>query len=728
VSEVADEGAVTVALAARVAQLAARLQAIRTPTAAAADEVVREVSAIAGACEAAGIAGPAALARGVARIADDGTAPAERIAFLTAGVGRLAEFFADLTLLSGEAAPQPAAAAPEAAAAAPHRAPAEAEPAPVAEEAGDGESALADPELLPAFVAEAAEHLESSEPHLLTLEADPSNREALDAVFRSFHSVKGTAGFVGLSGVVSLAHEAESLLDRARDGSVTLIGAAFESALAALDALREMVDRVRDSGRDEPLTPAGRELVARLRSLATGKPEAAAPTRDVSPARPDGPGAAATGSRDEAAGADAESASAEEKQPSRSAAAGGAAKAAAAEQMRVDRGRLDRLVDLIGELVIAESMAHAALLRAHGHAADADDDRTFGQLRKITRELQELSLSLRMVPVGGLFPKMTRLVRDLSHKLGKPVDLVTEGGETELDKTVIDQVADPLMHLVRNSLDHGIESTPADRAAAGKPERATIRLRAFHRGGDIHIELTDDGRGLDRKRIAARAIERGLIATAEGMSDREIDQLIFAPGFSTAEKVSEVSGRGVGMDVVRRNIEALQGSVTLASEPGRGTTVTLRLPLTLAIVDGMVVRVGSERYILPTLSVLEQLRPKPSMLAAVGGRTRLVAVRGRNVPFHSFRDVFGRDFEPGDAAADGIIVLVEDRGRLAGLLVDEVIGQQQVVIKSLGESLEGLPGIAGGAVLPDGRVGVILDVPGLLDLASGGPGAARRAG
>jgi len=690
----------------RIERLSRRLASATVPTAAEADAVVREVSAFADACEEAGAAGPAAMARGIARIADDGADPAERLAFLTSGVRRLRELLADLSDLSGEPTPPapvrsagPAAIATSSAA---------------APEPRQGWAVAADPELLPAFVGEATEHLEAAEPHLLTLEADPRDRDALDAVFRSFHSVKGTAGFVGLSGVTAVAHEAESLLDRARDGAVLLRGSAFEQALAALDLLRGMVRRAGETGCDEPLTPAALAIIDGLRAATCGTiPAATTSPPATEPARAE----VVASEAPEARGQD----------PAPTGVAGAGAKPAAADQVRVDRQRLDRLVDLIGELVIAESMTHALTSSSAGHDR-ADGDRAFAQLRKITRELQELSLSLRMVPVGGLFPKLSRLVRDLSHKLGKPVDFVTEGGETELDKTVVDQVADPLMHLIRNALDHGVESA-ADRLAAGKPAKATLRLTAYHRGGDIHVELSDDGRGLDRKKILAKAVDRGLVASAEGLSDQEIDRLIFAPGFSTADKVSEVSGRGVGMDVARRNIEALQGDVSLASEPGRGTTVMLRLPLTLAIVDGMVVRVGAERFILPTLNIVEQLRPRPSMLAVVGGRRRLVAVRGRHVPFYGLDDLFG----PGAVAAvrdvcDGIIVLVEDKDRLAGLLVDEVIGQQQVVIKSLGESLERLPGVAGGAVLPDGRVGVVLDVTGLLDLANGAPPAIRRAG
>ncbi|HET6422741.1 MAG TPA: chemotaxis protein CheA [Planctomycetaceae bacterium] len=572
------------------------------------------------------------------------------------------------------------------------------EPAPTVADESDSDLGVfsADPEMLSLFVQEANEHLESAEPFLLQLESTPGDMQALDAVFRAFHSVKGTAGFMQLEAIGKVAHEAESLLDLAREGKVQLAGVVMDLVLQTLDHLKFMIDQLQSApAMALKMAPGTQELIQRLKNAVNGstvQPESAVPSQ---------PSTAETAGREDA-------------HP-----ALGTASASTSDFLKVDRTRLDQLINLIGELVIADSMLQSAL----AHQTGEQGLRTASHVRKITRELQGLSLSLRMVPIQGLFQKMSRLVRDLSRKLNKPVDLETSGGETELDKSIIDQVADPLMHLLRNSLDHGIEPCAADRVRAGKSERATVKLQAYHQGGCIYIEIIDDGRGLNREKIVARALERGLIETAEGMTPAQIDQLIFAPGFSTAEKVTDVSGRGVGMDVVRRNIEALRGSVDLHSEPGQGTRVVLRLPLTLAIIEGMVVRVGTERFIIPTLNIREQIRPREQDLATVGKGGQLLAVRGQNIPyFHLSRLV-----KVNGAVADpcgGIIVVLDPNGDQFGLLVDDVLGQQQVVIKRLGENLEQLPGIAGGAVMPDGKVGLILDVRSIKELATREPGLA----
>jgi two-component system chemotaxis sensor kinase CheA len=384
------------------------------------------------------------------------------------------------------------------------------------------------------------------------------------------------------------------------------------------------------------------------------------------------------------------------------------------EAVKVDADRLDLLVDMIGELVIAESMvAQAEELKTN---LSTDLGRHLNQLDKITRELQVMAMSLRMVPVRATFQKMARLVRDLAKKMGKPVNFVMTGEDTELDKTVVDKIGDPLVHMVRNAIDHGLEDSVEQRVAAGKAATGTVTLRAFHAGGNIHIQIEDDGRGLNRDAILRKATERGLIGETEIVSDREAWNLIFEPGFSTAAQVTEVSGRGVGMDVVKRNIEALRGMVDIHSEEGKGSVFTIRLPLTLAIIDGMVVRVGRERYILPTLSIVISLRPEAKDLNTVVNRGEMLSLHGELLPLFRLHRMFGID-DAVTEATDGTVVVVEGDGGKIGLLVDEILGQQQTVIKPLGEALKGLPGIAGGAIMPDGRVGLILDVGGLLDIA-----------
>jgi two-component system chemotaxis sensor kinase CheA len=309
---------------------------------------------------------------------------------------------------------------------------------------------------------------------------------------------------------------------------------------------------------------------------------------------------------------------------------------------------------------------------------------------------------------------MARLVRDVAGQLGKDIRLVLEGEETELDRTVIEEIADPLVHMIRNSADHGIEP-PAKRLAAGKPPTGTITLRAFHQGGFVVIHVADDGRGLDPGRIRAIAAARGIVAADAPLDSRQVQELIFAPGFSTAEEVTDLSGRGVGMDVVRRNIEKLRGKIEIESKPGRGTTFTVSLPLTVAIIEGLLVAVGDQRYVIPTLSVVESFRPEADAVSVVQGRGELVAVRGRQVPLLRLGPHLGVPGAVTDPAR-GIVVVVESGGDSRCLLVDDLIGRQEVVIKSLGEMFPLRTGFAGAAILGDGRVGLILDANKLVRL------------
>lgn len=569
-----------------------------------------------------------------------------------------------------------------------------------------------DPELLDLFIQDATDHLGSVESDLLVLEENPSDSDALDAAFRSFHSVKGSAGFAQLVPIEKIAHAMEELLDLARDGKLSLQGKTMDLILATLDAIRVWVHRVEislETSTPMEFTSEGEEFIVLIGTVVNG-------TADLSNMKIPEKLKETTASDSEADSEDDFDSESSELVTENKQAQTSGKKGKRTEAVRVDRDRLDELIDLIGELVISESMVSADLQELQEGAIES---KAHTQLRKITRELQGLSLSLRMMPINGLFQKGKRVIRDLSHKLGKPVDLVIEGGETELDKSILDELSDPLVHLIRNSVDHGVECSVKDRSSGGKNETATITLRAFYQGGNIYVEIEDDGRGLDREKLLARAIERGVIEPNANLTDDQIHNLIFEAGFSMAAKVTEVSGRGVGMDVVRRNIEALRGSVTIRSEQGKGTCISLRLPLTLAIIDGMVVRVQDQRYIIPTLSIVNQLRPEPEALSTVNDRGEIVDVRGQNVPFHRLANIFSLPGEKREVT-DSIIILVEDNNRLVGLLVDEVVGQQQVVIKSLGASLsDSSDGIAGAAVMPDGEVGLILDLHGVLELACG---------
>ena len=382
--------------------------------------------------------------------------------------------------------------------------------------------------------------------------------------------------------------------------------------------------------------------------------------------------------------------------------------------IRVDTEKIDKLINLVGELVITQSMI-TDLSEKFTLAQLPVLQERITQLERNTREIQERVMSIRMMPIGSAFHRFPRLVRDLAGKSGKQIQLVMSGEETELDKTLIEAIGDPLTHLVRNSADHGLE-LPEERVAQGKPERGTIRLHAYHDGGNICIAVEDDGRGLNREKIIKKAIEKGIIADGSNMSDEAVYQLIFRPGFSTAETITDVSGRGVGMDVVKRNIEGLGGSVDIQSTMGKGSRLTLKLPLTLAIIDGMTVRVGQDNYIIPLIAVTESIRPKPNELQRIVGKGEVVNLRGEWVPVVKLYEAFALtpDFtDPSQA----LLVIVETDGRRLAVLVDELTGQQQVVIKSLEQNYRKVEAISGATILGDGQVALILDVPGLAKLA-----------
>ncbi len=376
--------------------------------------------------------------------------------------------------------------------------------------------------------------------------------------------------------------------------------------------------------------------------------------------------------------------------------------------IRVDADKLDQLITLVGELVIAGSGIHA---RAH-QAGLADVVEAATMLARLVEDVRDSALGLRMVQIAPTFQRFQRVVRDVSREIGKDITLDIEGGETELDKSVVERIGDPLMHLVRNAMDHGIETSEA-RSAAGKPPRARVGLNAYHDSGSIVIEVSDDGGGLDAAKIKAKAIERGLLAPGAVPSTHEIHQLIFEPGFSTADAVSNLSGRGVGMDVVRRNIEALRGSIEIDSTPGAGTTVRIRLPLTLAIIDGFLVGLGTARYVLPLDVVVECMELSGSARHEAGERGFL-AIRGEAVPVLRLRDVF--DIGDGDGTRENIVI-VRCGGIKAGLVVDELLGELQTVIKPLGKLFSFLQGITGSTILGSGDVALILDVPGLVKRA-----------
>ena len=548
-----------------------------------------------------------------------------------------------------------------------------------------------DPELLGDFVMESREHLVSIESQLLTLESDPSASEALNSVFRGFHTIKGLAGFLELWDVQKLAHETETVLDRARSSQWTLPPDAFDVILESADYLRRWLTHLESAlqGQQSEAPPANEALIGRIRAL----------TADSSPNPEPAAELAHLAAAVEAPPAEAPVAAAETARPRNEAMA-----------VRVDTAKLDYLVDMAGEMVIAESLVRhdPELLSVKSQTLQ----RKLAQMTRITAELQKTAMAMRLVPIGPLFRRMSRLVRDLSRQFGKPVRMETEGDEIELDRTIVEELADPLMHMVRNAMDHGIEM-PNDRTACGKSAGGCVLLKAQHQSGQVVIEISDDGRGLDPAKIKAKAIEKGLLAPERELSESEIFNLIFEPGFTTAAQITNVSGRGVGMDVVRRHIEKLRGRIEVRSTLGHGSAFLLKLPLTLAIIDGLVVGVGSQRYIVPLFAVREMFRPTAETVWTVQQRNEMALVRGNLLPvlrLHRRFNVTPRSTDPTEC----VLVVAEVEGACYCLLVDELIGKQEVVIKSLGETFSGVTGIAGGAIMGDGRVGLILDVDRLL--------------
>ncbi|MEQ9616794.1 MAG: chemotaxis protein CheA [Phycisphaerales bacterium] len=543
------------------------------------------------------------------------------------------------------------------------------------------------------FICESREHIAGAEEALLELEADPEDKELINTVFRGFHTIKGVAGFMGFGPIVEAAHEAETLLDMARQGKITLNSAYLDLILNSCDILSVLLESL-DAG---PNASQGQidKLLGKLKRAIKGEDpstliEARAASNDT-PAPKD-----AGASSDDKPGAPQH-----QKKKNND------------QTVKVSTGRMDTLVDMVGELVIAHQMV---MQDPFVHSAgDQKTQRNMSHVVKIIRDLQEVAMALRMVTLRATFQKMARLVRDVSAKAGKKINFHMEGEDTELDRTVVDEIADPLVHMVRNACDHGIEGA-SDRVKAGKNPVGNLTLRAYHAGGSIVIEVQDDGRGLPREKILKKAVERGIIPPdrdPESLTDHEINNMIFAPGFSTADKVTDISGRGVGMDVVRRNIEALRGKVEIQSTPGKGSTFVMKLPLTMAIIDGMVVCVGGQRYVLPTLSIRQTYRPTPDEIESVMGRGEMVSVRGTLLPLYRLKSIF--KIERGiDDPAEALSIVLENNDKCVALMVDEIIGQQQVVIKSLGQGIGKINGVSGGAILGDGRVAPIIDIAGLI--------------
>jgi two-component system, chemotaxis family, sensor kinase CheA len=561
--------------------------------------------------------------------------------------------------------------------------------------------------LIGEFLSESEESLGRADQILMTVERDGATAESINGLFRVFHTIKGVAGFLELFDIQSLAHTTESLLNGCREGLYALVGERLDLVFDATAMMRKILGDLRvavESSREFFTHENVAGLVARLKQAlevaADGGAKKAA-QRETTDPRPEdvaipGPEPPPVEVRSE---------------PAAQVAAGAAPADAGGESkirptIKIDLERVDRLVEMIGELVVVEAMVVGAPEIAHSGSARVRN--CLSQLAKVTRDLQDVGMRMRMLPVAGVFQKMARMARDVGRKAGKQIRVVLSGEQTEMDRSMVEQISDPLVHMIRNSVDHGIEP-PELRRKLGKPEEGIVRLSACHEGGSVVIEISDDGRGLSHEAIVKKATAQGLIKPGDVLSEDEINSLIFAPGFSTAEKVTDISGRGVGMDVVRRNIDAMRGRIAIDTVAGQGTTFRITLPLTLAIIDGMLVACGEERYILPTLSVVESMKPDASMLVTQGGTNEMLNMRGAILPLLRLDRLLNAKNGIQDPT-QALVVIVEGAGRKVGLLVDEVIAQQQVVIKTMGEGIGEVRFISGAAILADGRVGLIVNV------------------
>jgi two-component system chemotaxis sensor kinase CheA len=591
------------------------------------------------------------------------------------------------------------------------------------------ESVSQDESLLKDFIIEALEYINEIEVNILNLEQNPDDKEVVNAIFRPFHSIKGVAGFLNLEKIRDLSHSLENALDKVRNDEWSVSTGLIDIILDGADALKLMIGEIktRMEGRfAEPITIDLNEFEARLAKIEkesetpAQKPEAKKLGEilvDEGILRKEELVEALKGASQgfppkKIGEALIEDGKVTPKQISQ-ALRKQSTQISDAGSIRVDTRKLDDLVNMVGELVITQSMIRQSPI------VQGNKERKFfrdiSQLGTITSELQRLSMSLRMIPIKQTFQRMSRLVRDLSKAAGKTVNIELVGEDTEIDRNMVEEIYNPLVHLIRNAVDHGIE-IPQERVKLGKPEAGLIQLKAYHKGGHIVIEIGDNGRGLSKEKILDKAVKNGIIDSQENLSDQDIYKLIFLPGLSTAEKVTDVSGRGVGMDVVKQAIDKLRGKVEIETAPGNGTTFVTSFPLTMAIIDGMIVRVGEERYIIPTTAIRQLLRITPDAYSSVAKKGELINVRGQLMPLIRLYDLFGITPDHKDPW-DAIVVVLDGEGRSKCLLVDDILGKEEVVIKGLGESLKLVKGVSGGAILGDGNVGLILDPEGIFELS-----------
>ncbi len=614
-------------------------------------------------------------------------------------------------------------------------------------ESGGLESLVSD-EMLGQYLSDAFDLLDTCENNLMKLETEPDNKPLAGETFGAIHSLKGNSGFMGFSDIEELSSEMETILDSVRSGDLDIDETIISILLSNVEAIRSKLKAMAENGssvsasetsssENEPISEddffnipddtVSKEIAAEENA----EPEIeeyeeslddffiAAQndnnTQEVSHQQEEQKEKMKpTASKNDAPAKPEKMVVAEKPKPAPPQAASSPRLTMQKKDIRVETSKIDKLFDLVGELITIESMV------TNNPDLKGMDLPNFAKsanmLNKITREIQEVTMSVRMMPLEGLFNKMKRLVRDVSIKMNKKVDFVISGQETEMDKNVIDEIADPLVHILRNAIDHGVES-PQDRAAAGKSETGNVSLKAKYEGNEILIVIEDDGAGINRERVLQKAEEKGLLSVPpETMTDREVFMLVFEPGFSTAKQVTDISGRGVGMDVVKKNIEKLRGSIDVESKYGKGSKFTLRIPLTLAILDAMLIRIGASIFALPILSVSESFRTELSTISETMDGLEMVKIREEIIPVVRLHELYKKD--PDSKNIDnGVLIIAESRDRKLALFADEIVGQQQAVIKGFSQYIGKVPGITGCMILGDGGIGLIIDIEGLFDMA-----------
>jgi two-component system chemotaxis sensor kinase CheA len=585
-----------------------------------------------------------------------------------------------------------------------------------------------DPQMLNEFVTDSIENIEESEVALLALESNLSDDNAIDTIFRAFHTIKGSSSYLGFNYLSDMTHHAESLLSKIKDGLIKITPRYADLMLNTIDLIKKMIGKIQKGIQSPP--PEYDETLALLINACDGGAEAPvffAEKRSVNDIYESAPIQDAVNISVESAFTPCDKTNDDGRPVSiiknsvevdviSDLIRPGAKHNAVQEPdstIRVKTDKVDRLIDTVGELVILNSMIFQdPLLKT---SKNYELYKKITQAVKMVRELQDISMSMRMIQFKGTFQKMTRLVRDIAKKSDKTVDFITSGSETEVDRNLVDIIDGALVHLLRNAIDHGIERAE-ERELIGKPAKGTVKLSAFHEGGNVVVEIIDDGAGLNREKIIAKALAKGIIKTSAGLGEDDIFSLIFYPGFSTADTLTDISGRGVGMDVVKTSIEKLKGRIEISSNKGRGSKFTLRMPLTLALTEGMLVRVGGHKFIIPILNIQLTFQAEASKINKFEARQEMIDFQGKTLPIFKLGDIFNVSEAVTDISK-GMVIVVNDGKSSSGLLVDEIIGQQQIVAKSLDGEIKNVAGISGGTILSNGRVGLIIDVMEALRLA-----------